>query len=88
MQNHASLTISGDLAGGQRGAVRQNLKVSRKVCFPEGDVHEIAALGCIEFSHGLHNTASQEGIFSGTGLNNVGGENFGNDDIGPKGRHR
>jgi hypothetical protein len=87
VQDHANLLVSSDFAGGQAGGIRKNFQIAGEVGFPERNIHEIAAFGCIEFSHGLSNTASQKLVLLGALLNDVGRKNFGNDHIGAKSRH-
>ena len=87
VQDHANLLVSSDFARGQAAAVRQHLKVAGKVGFPERNVDKITTLSSVQLSHGLHHTASQEGITLGGLLNDVRRKNLWDDDVRAKSRH-
>ena len=87
MQDHADLLVSLDLARGEAAAIGQHLEITGKVCFPEGNVDEITALGGIQLRQRLHHTGSQEGITLSGLLNDIRSKDLGDDDVRAKGRH-
>ena len=87
VQDDTNLLVGGDLTRRQRGAVRQHFKVTGKVCFEKRHIDIVTPFCSIQLRHWLNNTASQKGITKCSLLNQIRGEDFGDDYIRAKSRH-